>query len=91
MKIVVDISEKDYKDVVSCGGAYYDFGSALIRGVKLPEGLGRAIMTLLDEYSNAVESDYVIKPISYASYQTWRIWDAKEKPRAERRENEQRE
>lgn len=45
--------------------------------------IGRAIMTLLDEYSNAKESDYVIKPISYALYQTWRIWDAKEKPRAE--------
>ena len=43
--------------------------------------IGRAIMTLLDEYSNAQESDYVIKPISYALYQTWRIWDAREKPR----------
>ena len=42
--------------------------------------IGRAIMTLLDEYSNAVESDYVIKPISYALYQTWRIWDAMENP-----------
>ena len=43
--------------------------------------IGRAIMTLLDEYSNAQETDYVVKPISYALYQTWRIWDAKEKPR----------
>ena len=43
--------------------------------------IGRVIMTLLDEYSNAQETDYVVKPISYALYQTWRIWDAKEKPR----------
>ena len=48
--------------------------------------IGRAIMILLDEYSNAQETDYVVKPISYALYQTWRIWDAKEKPRAERSE-----
>ena len=45
--------------------------------------IGRAIMTLLDEYANAKETDYVVKPISYALYQTWRLWDAREKPRAE--------
>ena len=52
MKIVIDISKKDYKDVVSCGGAYYDFGSALIKGVKLPEGHGRLIDA--DELCNAL-------------------------------------
>ena len=43
MQIVIEIDEKEYKDVVGCGGAYYDFGSALIRGIKLPKGHGRLI------------------------------------------------
>lgn len=43
--------------------------------------IGRAIMTLLEEYSAAKDNDYVNKPISYALYQTWEIWDAKEKPK----------
>lgn len=48
--------------------------------------IGRAIMTLLDEYANAKETDYVAKPISYALYQTWRVWDVQEKPRKEQSE-----
>ena len=50
--------------------------------------IGRAIMILLDEYANAKETDYVVKPISYALYQTWRLWDAREEPRAERSDKE---
>ena len=45
--------------------------------------IDKAIINLLDEYSHAKESDCVMKPVSYALYQTWRIWDAKEKPKAE--------
>ena len=43
--------------------------------------IGRAIMILLDEYANAKETDYVVKPISYALYQTWRLFDATENER----------
>ena len=43
--------------------------------------IGRAIMTLLEEYEIAKDQNWIIKPISYALYQTWLRWDATEKPR----------
>lgn len=45
---------------------------------KLTE-LGKAIMHLISEYDKAKENDYIRKPISYALYQTWKVWDAREK------------
>lgn len=45
---------------------------------KLTE-LGKAIMHLISEYDRAKEADYIHKPISYALYQTWKMWDSKEK------------
>lgn len=44
---------------------------------------GKAVMTLIEEYGIAKDSDYVKKPISYALYQTWRKWDMREKPKQE--------
>ncbi len=41
--------------------------------------LGKAIMHLISEYDRAKETDHIRKPISYALYQTWKIWDSKEK------------
>lgn len=43
------------------------------------EELGKAIAHLISEYDRAKEADYIRKPISYALYQTWKIWDGKEK------------
>ena len=47
---------------------------------KLTE-LGKAIMHLISEYDRAKEADHIHKPISYALYQTWKVWDSKEKAR----------
>ena len=43
--------------------------------------IGNAIKDFIDEYDKAVKSGYVFKPISYALYHTWKIWDEKEKIR----------
>lgn len=45
---------------------------------KLPE-LGKAIAHLISEYDRAKDIDCVRKPISYALYRTWKVWDGKEK------------
>lgn len=45
---------------------------------KLTE-LGKVIMHLISEYDKAKEVDYIRKPISYALYQTWKMWDSKER------------
>lgn len=43
--------------------------------------LCKAILDFINTYNSAVDSTLVKKPISYALYQTWKMWDAKEKPR----------
>ena len=43
--------------------------------------IGKAVMNLIEEYGIAKDSGYIRKPISYALYQTWKVWDAKEKAR----------
>ena len=45
--------------------------------------IGKAVYYLLTKYEQAKNSDYVIKPISWALYQTWQKWDKEEKPRWE--------
>ncbi len=43
------------------------------------EELGKAIAHLISEYDRAKKVDYIRKPISFALYQTWKVWDSKEK------------
>lgn len=43
--------------------------------------IGQAIVDLINNYEIAKESGYVRKPISYALYHTWQMWDKKEKDR----------
>ncbi len=43
--------------------------------------LGKAIGELIEIYEDAIHNDMVYKPVSYALYQTWKIWNEKEKPR----------
>ena len=42
---------------------------------------GQAIIDIIEEYSIAVDSSYVRKPISYALYHTWKKWDKQEQAR----------
>ena len=49
--------------------------------------IGEAILDLIETWNIAKESDYVVKPISYALYHTWKIWDEKEKVREQTGEN----
>lgn len=43
--------------------------------------IGKAVMNLIEAYGIAKDSGYVKKPISFALYQTWKLWDVQEKPR----------
>lgn len=43
--------------------------------------LDRAIKMLKDEYENALESEYVNKPLAYALFQVWKAADRAEKNR----------
>lgn len=43
--------------------------------------IGRAIDHLIAEYFDAIQKDYVRKPVAYALYHTWKWVDAKEKTR----------
>lgn len=43
--------------------------------------IGKAIDHLISEYFNAIQREYIQKPISYALYLTWKWVDGKEKPR----------
>lgn len=43
--------------------------------------IGKAIGDLIANYEDAIHTDFVYKPISYALYQTWKKWDEKEEPR----------
>lgn len=43
--------------------------------------IGDAIVMLCDEYNKAKEQRLILKPVSYALYQTWKFYDEKEKPR----------
>lgn len=40
-----------------------------------------AIKELWRNYDRAMDMEFIIKPISWALYQTWRWCDSKEKPR----------
>ena len=53
--------------------------------------IGKAIGDLIANYEDAIHTDFVYKPISYALYQTWKKWDEKEEPRKtkDRHEKEQ--
>ena len=48
--------------------------------------LGKAIDYLIAEYFEAIQKEWVQKPVSYAFYQTWKWLDEKEKPRKEQNE-----
>ena len=45
------------------------------------ELIEEAIADFTKLYNEAKDYDYVRKPISYALYNAWRKWDAKEKPK----------
>ena len=45
--------------------------------------VGRAIDHLIAEYFDAIQKDYVRKPVAYALYHTWKWADSREKPREE--------
>lgn len=51
--------------------------------------IGKAVMNVIEQYGIAKESGYVQKPISYALYHTWKIWDKKEKPRQADKESKE--
>lgn len=40
--------------------------------------IGLAITTLIEEWQKAVRNDFVDKPIAYALYQTWKLYNANE-------------
>lgn len=46
--------------------------------------IGKAIGDLVEAYEEAIHNSGVYKPISYALYQTWKKWDAKEEYRREK-------
>lgn len=50
--------------------------------------LGEVIVELISAYEIAKDSEYVMKPLSYALYQTWRKWDKTEKPRNAKGDND---
>lgn len=43
--------------------------------------LETAIYDIQDQYEEALHLGFVKKPMAYALYQTWKKWDAKEKPK----------
>lgn len=43
--------------------------------------LGKSISTLVERYQYAISQPWVIKPMSYALYHTWKAIDNIEKPR----------
>ena len=43
--------------------------------------IGKAIVCLYENYKKAVEDSSVMKPVSYALYQTWKYVDRIEKER----------
>lgn len=49
--------------------------------------IGDAIVMLCDEYNKAKEQSFILKPVSYALYQTWKFYDEKEKPRKLKEQN----
>lgn len=46
MKIVIDITDEEYKDVKKAGGCYYDFGKAIYYGTPLDKIRAEIIDTL---------------------------------------------
>lgn len=47
------------------------------------EPLKMAIAELNNQYNRAIQSPYIVKPIAYALYHTWRIVDSKPNKRKE--------
>ena len=45
--------------------------------------IGRAIGDLIEAYEDAIHISEIKKPISFALYNTWKKWDAKEESRRE--------
>lgn len=45
--------------------------------------LEKAIQALSEEYNKALGLDFVLNPIAYALYRTWKQFDIKEKPTQE--------
>ncbi len=43
--------------------------------------LKKAIDELTEKYTNAIENDYVFKPMAFTLYHLWQEWDAKEHSR----------
>lgn len=46
----------------------------------------RVIKKFLEFHDKAKKNDYIIKPVSWALYQTWKWSDEKEKPRKDKNE-----
>ena len=49
--------------------------------------IGIVIGDLIRNYEDAIHSDHVYKPISYALYRTWLKWNEKELPRVTKHTN----
>lgn len=43
--------------------------------------LNKAMDDLYDAYEDAVQCEFIHKPVSYALYETWKKWNEKELPR----------
>ena len=45
--------------------------------------IGRAVVDLIEAWQDAKDKEWILRPVSYALYHTWKKWDIKEKNRGE--------